>query len=85
MSIFLSQSLFMTNPTRTGRSGGAAPRWLHHSLVALKQSLQQLGSDLLILSGDAHQQLSQLIGQTGAEAVYWNRCYEPALVRRDEA
>ena len=65
--------------------GGASAWWLHHSLVALKQSLRQLGSELLILSGDAQQQLSQLIKRTGAEAVYWNRCYEPALVRRDEA
>ena len=65
--------------------GGASAWWLHHSLVALKQSLRQLGSDLLILSGDAQQQLSQLIRQTGAEAVYWNRGYEPAFVKRDEA
>jgi len=65
--------------------GAASGWWLHHSLVALKQSLQQLGSDLLILSGDAQQELSQLIKRTGAEAVYWNRCYEPAFVKRDEA
>ena len=65
--------------------GDASAWWLHHSLVALEQSLQQQGSDLLILSGDARQQLSSLINQTGAEAVYWNRCYEPAFVKRDEA
>ncbi len=65
--------------------GRASAWWLHHSLVALKQSLQQLGSDLLILKGETRQQLSRLIRQTGAEAVYWNRCYEPAFVRRDEA
>src|SRR5210317_1054084 len=65
--------------------GSASAWWLHHSLVALKQSLRQLGSDLLILCGDTQQQLSRLIKQTGAEAVYWNRCYEPAFVKRDEA
>ncbi|MCG6887846.1 MAG: DNA photolyase family protein [Proteobacteria bacterium] len=65
--------------------GSASAWWLHHSLVALKKSLQKLGSDLLILGGDSQQQLSQLIRQTGAEAVYWNRCYEPAFVKRDEA
>lgn len=65
-------------------TGGASAWWLHHSLVALKQALQQLGSDLLICSGDSWQQLSQLAQQTGAEAVYWNRCYEPAFVKRDE-
>jgi len=65
--------------------GAASAWWLHHSLVALKQSLQQLGSDLLILSGDAQRQLARLIDCTGAEAVYWNRCYEPAPARRDAA
>jgi deoxyribodipyrimidine photo-lyase len=65
--------------------GGASAWWLHHSLVALKQSLQQMGSDLLIFDGDTRQQLSQLVRQSAAEAIYWNRCYEPAFVRRDEA
>ena len=63
--------------------GGASAWWLHHSLVALRQSLQQLGSDLMILSGDAQQQLSKLIEKSDVEAVYWNRCYEPALAKRD--
>ena len=31
-------------------TGGASAWWLHHSLVALKQALQQLGSELLICS-----------------------------------
>ena len=65
--------------------GAASAWWLHHSLVSLKQALQQLGSDLLILNGDAQQQLSRLVDQTGAEAVYWNRCYESAQVKRDAA
>jgi len=37
-------------PDTHWRLGAASAWWLHHSLVALKQSLQQLGSDLLILS-----------------------------------
>lgn len=65
--------------------GEASAWWLHHSLVALKQSLQHIGGELLILCGDSQQQLSRIIRQTGAEAVYWNRCYEPAFVERDEA
>ena len=64
--------------------GEASAWWLHHSLVALKNSLQQCGSDLIILTGNTRQQLLHAIEITGAEAVYWNRCYEPAFVKRDE-
>jgi len=63
--------------------GSASAWWLHHSLVALRQSLLQLDSDLLIFSGDAQQQLSKLIESSEVKAIYWNRCYEPALARRD--
>ena len=72
-------------PDKDWQTGAASAWWLHHSLVALKQALQQLGSDLFIYSGNTQQQLSQLIQNTGAEAVYWNRCYEPAFVIRDAA
>jgi deoxyribodipyrimidine photo-lyase len=71
-------------PDPDWQTGGASAWWLHHSLVALKQSLQQLDSDLLIYSGDAQRHLLKLAQKTGAEAVYWNRCYEPAFVNRDE-
>ncbi len=64
--------------------GGASAWWLHHSLVALQESLRQHGSDLVVLAGDTQQQLLKLIENTGAEGVYWNRCYEPAFIKRDE-
>ena len=72
-------------PDPDWQTGQASSWWLHHSLVALKQSLQQLGSDLLVYSGNTHQQLSKIIDKSGAQAVNWNRCYEPAFVKRDEA
>jgi len=72
-------------PDPDWQTGGASAWWLHHSLTALKHSLRQLGSDLFISSGDTQRQLAQLIQKTGAEAVYWNRCYEPAFVSRDAA
>ena len=63
--------------------GSASAWWLHHSLVALKNSLQQFGSDLVVMTGDTQQNLLKLIESTGAESVYWNRCYEPAFIKRD--
>jgi deoxyribodipyrimidine photo-lyase len=65
--------------------GGAARWWLHHSLAALDGALRAKGSRLLIRSGPAAATLGTLAQEAGAEAVYWNRLYEPALVKRDTA
>ena len=65
--------------------GGASKWWLHHSLAALDASLRQRGSRLLIARGDSEAELRRLIAATGADAVYWNRRYEPAARTRDSA
>ncbi|HUR40357.1 MAG TPA: deoxyribodipyrimidine photo-lyase [Verrucomicrobiae bacterium] len=63
---------------------GAASRWwLHHSLAALGRSLDRLGAPLVIRAGESATVLSQLARQTGADTVYWNRLYEPAVRARD--
>jgi len=65
---------------------GAASRWwLHHSLKALNASLQGIGSQLILRRGPARDVLEQVIKETGASAVLWNRRYEPAVVARDQA
>ncbi|WP_455233850.1 cryptochrome/photolyase family protein [Thiogranum longum] len=65
--------------------GSASAWWLHHSLCALQEALQQRGSDLLVLSGDSGTELLRLAQRLGADAVYWNRCYEPTLIERDQS
>lgn len=63
---------------------GAASRWwLHESLHALDTSLRKRGSALVIRRGPSLDVLQQLIKETGATAVYWNRLYEPAAIARD--
>ena len=62
----------------TGPLGAAQKWWLHHSLAALKASLGTCGSDLVLASGEALAVLSALIEKTGADAVFWNRRYDPA-------
>jgi deoxyribodipyrimidine photo-lyase len=63
---------------------GAASRWwLHHALLDLGQRLGERGADLVVRTGPAGEALEALVEETGAEAVYWNRLYEPALVERD--
>ena len=62
---------------------GAARWWLHRSLQSLAASLTDLGSPLLLRHGDAGQVIPRLVEETGARAVYWNRCYEPHAIARD--
>jgi len=65
-------------------AGGATRWWLHHSLAALDASLRARGSRLLLARGDSVAVLTDLIAETGAGAVYWNRCYEPSVIARDK-
>jgi deoxyribodipyrimidine photo-lyase len=65
---------------------GAASRWwLHHSLLSLSNDLAKRGSRLIIRSGATLPNLQQLIHETGATLVCWNRLYEPAVIARDTA
>ena len=59
------------------RPGGASRWWLHHSLAALDASLRRRGGRLVLRHGAAHATLDAVIAESGADAVYWNRRYDP--------
>ena len=71
-------------PDTDWKTGEASSWWLHHSLIALQQSLQKHGSDLLVFQGNPEDILTRLLQQTGADRLAWNRRYEPACIKRDE-
>ncbi|WP_183251905.1 cryptochrome/photolyase family protein [Brevundimonas basaltis] len=57
---------------------GAASRWwLHGSLRVLAADLRARGASLLLRRGDSEAELRRLIEETGADAVYMNRRFEP--------
>lgn len=58
--------------------------WLRQSLLQLERHLNRLGSTLFARVGDSTEQLRSVISATGADAVFWNRRYEPDLLHRDE-
>ena len=65
---------------------GAASRWwLHHSLTALDASLRLRGAELHVRRGPTSAALDNLVRLASADAVYWNRLYEPAIGTRDDA
>lgn len=78
-------ALYVHSPEEDGdwRAGAASNWWLHHSLVALDAQLRERGGRLLVRRGPALAAMVRVIAETGAAAVYWNRCYEPASIARD--
>jgi deoxyribodipyrimidine photo-lyase len=63
---------------------GAASRWwLHHSLTALAADLQKHGSELAVVRGPSLETLLETARRVGANAVLWNRLYDPATRERD--
>jgi deoxyribodipyrimidine photo-lyase len=79
--------VYLWSPDDEGEwAPGAASRWwLHRSLAALDDALRARGSRLVLRAGAAATELPALVAATGAEGVFWNRLYEPALVERDTA
>jgi deoxyribodipyrimidine photo-lyase len=63
--------------------GAASAWWLHHSLVSLTHALSSRDSGLIVRDGAALRCLLDLVDETGATLVAWNRLYEPAAIRRD--
>ncbi|MEL6639984.1 MAG: deoxyribodipyrimidine photo-lyase [Pseudomonadota bacterium] len=63
---------------------GAAPRFrLSLSVRALAKDLTAMGSRLILRRGDALTVLEDVIGETGADAVYWSRQYDVMAKERD--
>jgi len=65
--------------------GAASDAWRHRSLAALGADLERRGSSLLYRRGPTDEAIAALIEDSGAEAVFWNRRYEPATEPRDAA
>ncbi|EPX78456.1 cryptochrome/photolyase family protein [Salipiger mucosus] len=65
---------------------GAAPKWrLGLGVGHFAETLAAKGSRLVLRAGPAREVLEQLVDETGAGAVWWQRAYDPASVERDTA
>jgi len=63
------------------KMGAASRWWLHKSLKALNETLN---NKLCVRIGPAQKIMNDLLKESGAKTVYWNRCYEPWRIERDE-
>jgi len=65
---------------------GAAAKWrLGLALEAFGRALDGIGLRLVLRRGPALAVLAGLVAETGAGAVWWSRCHDPAGVARDTA
>ena len=55
--------------------GGAAKWWLHHSLASLAADFTGLGVPLTLRRGAAGEVVRDVVRETGADRVLWNRRY----------
>ena len=55
--------------------GGATKWWLHHSLESLAADLKEAGNRLVLRRGRADRIIRDLVKETGAARVLWNRRY----------
>ena len=60
--------------------GSASKWWLHESLEALDK---RLDGNLCLASGNALEILKEVVTESGANYIFWNRCYEPFSMKRD--
>ncbi|AEQ51317.1 cryptochrome/photolyase family protein [Pelagibacterium halotolerans] len=65
--------------------GGAAKVWLHESLAALSGALAERGVRLSFREGESGKIIPEMVRETKAERVYWNRRYDPAGRTHDAA
>ncbi len=69
------------NNAKEWKMGAASRVWLHHALASLNQDLSE---NLIFKKGEAKKIIEELVQETNAHAVFWNRCYEPWRISRDK-
>ena len=79
--------IFIWSPEEAGNwAPGAASKWfLKQSLKSLSVEFSKRGGGLVLRKGDSLETLYEIIEQTGANHVFWNRRYESPLREMDTA
>lgn len=79
--------LFIFDPAilNSDRSSALRMAFLLKGLVALDDELRKHGSHLLVQRGDPENALRELVEQTQAQGLYFNKDYTPFARRRDKA
>lgn len=76
--------LYIFDETLAWSMGRAQQWWLHHSLLSLQQQFNKLGLDLILRRGNSRLILLEICKKYNINHVYWNRCYEAAVMQQDQ-
>ncbi|MGR8949447.1 MAG: cryptochrome/photolyase family protein [Gammaproteobacteria bacterium] len=71
-------AVYILSPSSDWPIGSASRVWLHHSLRNLRESLLNLGINLVFKKGAPSEVLSELANIVDASELHWNREYDPA-------
>jgi deoxyribodipyrimidine photo-lyase len=72
--------VYVLDTNELSKMGSASQWWLHHSLNALNESLD---NTLNVYVGSSKNILLEILQKNAIQAVYWNRCYEPWRIASD--
>lgn len=75
--------IWAPNEEKEWAPGAASKWWLHYSLDSLTSSLKALGYPLIIKEGSSLNVLTEVVKQTKATSVFWNKRFEPHIIERD--
>ena len=77
--------LFIWDENNTDiHTGSAAKWWLHQSLDRLSNRIEEIGSKLILRSGDPKLIINELVEKHNISSIYLNRRFEPPIIKRDE-
>lgn len=79
-------ALYIYDQKALGKSdyGAASKWWLHHNLADFQKNLKDKGLNLVLREGRSLDILKEIIKETGAESLFYNRLYEPWSIARDK-
>lgn len=66
------------------KMGRASKVWLEFSLKSLQESLKEIGLKLILRKGKLDEELKQIIKETNAREIFFNRHYEPNSFLSDD-
>ncbi len=75
--------LYVSETDGEREPGAASALWLHHSLTSLAHDIQSIGGKLILRRGQAKTILDEIIDETGANEIHWNRRYVGEARRLD--
>jgi len=79
-------ALYILDQTRAVRPmGGASLWWLEKSLKSLSEDIEKTGNRLILRKGPAVDVLDDVLSESGATRLVWNRLYVKSSIDRDAA